>query len=97
MGQFSRQPRASSLRKPFYELDKTRFLILRPSQNGLNNQLQCLNVAANLAIEYNRTLLLKIDAYVGSYHGSDPISFDDLFDVPNVSTFPSNWSRTFLP
>jgi GDP-fucose protein O-fucosyltransferase len=84
IGDFSRQPRATSLSKPFYELDKTRFLILRPSQNGLNNQLQCLNVAANLAIEYNRTLLLKINAYVGSEHGSEPISFSELFDVPNV-------------
>jgi len=83
-GDFPRQPHASSLRKPFYELDKQRFLVLRPSQNGLNNQLQCLNVAANLAIEYNRTLLLKRNAYVGSYHGSEPISFDELFDAPNV-------------
>jgi hypothetical protein len=70
--------------RPFHDLDKDRFLILLPANAGINNQLQCLNVAANLAIAYNRTLMLQPNAYGGSYHGEDPIPFDELFDAPNV-------------
>ena len=78
------QSSVSSLVRPFHELDKDRFLILLPAKNGINNQLQCLTVAANLAIAYNRTLMLERNAYVGSYHGEDPIPFEDLFDAPNA-------------
>ena len=78
------RPRSSSIDQPFYKLDSNRFLVLRPGNNGLNNQLQCLNLAANLAIEYNRTLLVQSNAYAGSHHAEEPIPFDELFDVPNL-------------
>jgi GDP-fucose protein O-fucosyltransferase len=68
----------------FFSLRTDRHLILRPGKNGLNNQLQCLTIAANLAIAYNRTLILPPNAYTGSYHDETPIAFDKLFDVQNV-------------
>lgn len=77
-------PSVNSIVGPFHELDKDRFLVLLPANAGINNQLQCLNIAANLAIAYNRTLMIQPNAYVGSPHGPDPIPYDELFDVPKV-------------
>jgi hypothetical protein len=80
------QPSRQSNKHPptYYKLDAARFLVLRHGGNGLNNQLQCLNLAANLAIAYNRTLLVGPNAYTGSYHSPDAIRFEDLFDLANV-------------
>mmetsp|Transcript_32827 Transcript_32827/g.72388 ORF Transcript_32827/g.72388 Transcript_32827/m.72388 type:complete len:313 (+) Transcript_32827:502-1440(+) len=62
-----------------------RELLLAPSfdGNGMSNQQNCLQIAANLAIQYNRTLLVPEVGYQGgrkSKHQARSIAFHDLFD-----------------
>mmetsp|Transcript_53963 Transcript_53963/g.131035 ORF Transcript_53963/g.131035 Transcript_53963/m.131035 type:complete len:569 (+) Transcript_53963:293-1999(+) len=51
------------------------------STAGLNNQLQCIHLAANLALKYNRTLLLSDKAFQADkirFHRT--LDFGDVFD-----------------
>lgn len=73
--------------KVFYDLDPTKFLIFRNwSPGGFSNQMQCLNLAAIFAVQYNRTLLLPRTAYAPNRdHDENSVLMEDLFDATNIA------------
>lgn len=79
----------------------TRYLHLYMSfYAGLNNQLQCLDLAVVLSQAYKRTLVLEAAGYVPTYwhDGNDTsttavILLDDLLDMPTLMNLTSTGIR----
>ena len=72
---------------PFYNLSSEKHLILtKLHAPGFGNQMQCFQLAAVLAVQYNRTLIVPDIAYVHSpRHGhTASMTVDMVFDTSNI-------------
>jgi hypothetical protein len=75
----------SMVNASFASPDPERYLYLNAHTGGLNNQLECLHLAATLSIQYNRTLWLHSHAYIGSRrHSVHKLLFEQIFDPSGV-------------
>lgn len=65
-------------------------LLWKLGTGGFNNQLQCLDIAATLAIQYNRTLILTdpLGYIKNRQHDHDSINFADVFDTSTAAAVP---------
>lgn len=64
------------------ERPKSKTLLLPEGHFGLSNQMACLNLAAILAKQYNRTLLVPANGCAGNtVHGLFPIPFERIYDA----------------
>eukprot|EP00541_Cyclophora_tenuis_P009014 CAMPEP_0116545992 /NCGR_PEP_ID=MMETSP0397-20121206/2981_1 /TAXON_ID=216820 /ORGANISM="Cyclophora tenuis, Strain ECT3854" /LENGTH=225 /DNA_ID=CAMNT_0004070377 /DNA_START=53 /DNA_END=727 /DNA_ORIENTATION=+ len=60
----------------------TKKLLLESGANGLcNNQIQCFQLAATFAIQYNRSLILPRHGYKNSIHGGGNLRLDQMYDL----------------
>ena len=72
---------------PFYNLSSEKHLILtKHGTLGFGNQMQCFQLAAVLAVQYNRTLIVPDIAYLQSsdHMFSTSMTADMVFDTANI-------------
>jgi hypothetical protein len=72
---------------PVYIISPRKELILwNDMAAGLNNQLQCYDIAATLSIQYNRTLVLDPYGYrANKRHDREALLLDQVFDTARIS------------
>ena len=67
-------------------VEKKRELLLPEGHFGLSNQMACLNLAAVLAVQYNRTLVVPGNGCAGNRaHGLFPIPFERVYNVDHAA------------
>jgi hypothetical protein len=73
-------PSSSFNYRQYQSPDRFLYLHRTATSAGLNNQLECIHLAANLALRYNRTLLIMKDAFQGDIRFYQKLGFDDVFE-----------------
>ena len=90
-------------RLPFYNLSSERKLIFtRNLMPGFSNQIECFQLAAVLAVQYNRSLVMPHMAYLRAPdHGRSPaMTTDMVFDTTNIRLSYETydfWDVTAIP